>query len=124
MHYVMGKPYVRFEGDDGWIHVAYGGKIQSSPASLAKETLGADDKIRFPLRHEKADFIDCVKTRARTLEDAEVGHRTTTVCHLAHISIMLGGQTLRWNPDTEQFIDNDAANLLTHRTAMRPPWTL
>ena len=124
MHYVMGRPYVRFEGDDGWINVEYGGKIRSSPESLVKETLGPADEIRFPLRSEKADFIDCVKTRGRTLADAEVGHRTTSVCHLAHISIMLGGETLRWDPAAEQFIDNDAANRLTRRTALRPPWTL
>jgi myo-inositol 2-dehydrogenase / D-chiro-inositol 1-dehydrogenase len=124
MHYVMGRPYVRFEGEGGWIRVDYGGKIQASPESLAKETLGASDKVRFPLRSEKADFIDCVKTRGRTLADAEIGHRTNTACHLAHISIQLGGQKLRWDPDAEQFIDNDAANRLTRRTAMRPPWTL
>ena len=124
LHYTMGRPFVRFEGEDGWIHAEYGGKVQSSPESLAKETLGAGDKIRFPLRSEKADFIDCVKTRGQTLADAEVGHRTTSVCHLAHISIQLGGQKLRWDPDAEQFIDNDAANRLTRRTALRPPWTL
>lgn len=124
MHYEMGRPFVRFEGEGGWIHAGYGKKPTYSSKSLEKEALGADDKIRFPLRSEKVDFIDCVKTRAQTLADAEVGHRTTTVCHLAHISIMLGGQTLRWDPDAEQFIDNDAANRLTRRTAMRPPWTL
>ena len=124
MHYTMDRPFVQFEGEGGWIRADYGGKIQSSPKSLVKETLGPADNIRFPLRSEKADFIDCIKTRGRTLEDAEVGHRTTSACHLAHISIMLGGQKLRWNPDAEQFIDNDPANRLTRRTALRPPWTL
>ena len=124
MHYTMDRPFVQFEGEGGWIRADYGGKIQSSPKSLLKETLGPADEIRFPLRSEKADFIDCIKTRGRTLEDAEVGHRTTSACHLAHISIMLGGQKLRWDPDAEQFIDNDAANRLTRRTALRPPWTL
>ena len=124
LHYQMGSPFVRFEGDGGWIHAAYGKKPQYSSESLAREKLGADDTIRFPLRSEKADFIDCIKTRRRTLADAEVGHRTNTACHLAHISIQLGGQKLRWDPDDEQFVDNDAANLLTRRTAMRPPWTL
>ena len=121
----MGRPFVRFEGSDGWIQAGWGaGKIQASTEALAKDTLGPADEIRFPLRHEKTDFIECVKTRGRTLADAEVGHRTTSVCHLAHISIMLGGQALRWDPDAEKFIDNDAANRLTRRTALRPPWTL
>jgi myo-inositol 2-dehydrogenase / D-chiro-inositol 1-dehydrogenase len=125
LHYTMGRPFVRFEGEGGWIQADWGkGRILASSEALSKETLGPDDKIRFPLRSEKKDFIDCVKTRGRTLADAEVGHRTTSVCHLAHISIMLGGQALRWDPDAEQFINNDAANRLIHRTALRPPWTL
>jgi hypothetical protein len=33
-------------------------------------------------------------------------------------------QILRWDPDAEQFIDNEAANRLTRRTAFRAPWTL
>jgi len=124
MHYTMGKPFVRFEGDEGWIHAEYGKKPQYSSEALAKEQLGSDDQIRFPLRSEKLDFIECVKTRGQTLADAEVGHRTNSACHLAHISIMLGGQKLRWDPVAEVFIDNDAANRLTRRTAFRPPWTL
>jgi len=52
------------------------------------------------------------------LEDAEVGHRTTSLCHLAHISIKLGGVKLAWDPD------NDAANKLVNRPPLRAPWKL
>jgi len=125
LHYTMGRPFVRFEGEGGWIQADWGsGKIQASPESLAKETLGPGDEIRFPLRSEKTDFIECIKARGRTLADAEVGHRTTSACHLAHISIQLGGRKLRWDPDAEEFINNEAANRLARRPAFRAPWTL
>ena len=80
--------------------------------------------LHFPLRSEKVDFIEAVKTRGPTMEDAEVGHRTTSLCHLAHISIQLGGIKLAWDPDKEVFPGNDAANKLTVRPPMRGPWSL
>ena len=78
----------------------------------------------FPLLHEKQDFINAVRTRGHTLEDAEVGHRTTSLCHLAHIAVKLGGVKLAWDPDKEVFLNNDEANKLTKRPPMRGSWTL
>ena len=72
--------------------------------------------------HEKRDFLDCIKTRRRTLADAEVGHRTTSLCQLGHIAIQVG-RKLRWDPDAERFPDDPEANRLLTRS-MRSPWTL
>jgi len=74
----------------------------------------APDETHLRFKDEKTDFIDCVKTREQTLEDAEVGHRTTSLCHLGHIAVYLG-QKLRWDPDAERFLDNDAANELIQK---------
>jgi len=100
--------YVRFEGEDGWIYAEYGEPLQAEPASILKSVI-TDSEIHFPFKTDKGDFIDAVKTRGPTLEDAEVGHRTTTVCHLGHIAILLG-QRLVWDPAVERFTNNDAAN--------------
>jgi len=119
MIYKTDSPYVRFEGEEGWIQAHFGrGGIKAEPASVLESKIGPDE-IHFPLRSEKADFIDCVKTRGRTLEDAEVGHRTTSLCHLGHIAIYLG-QKLRWDPDAERFADNDAANELIAKPIHAP----
>jgi myo-inositol 2-dehydrogenase / D-chiro-inositol 1-dehydrogenase len=123
LFYQMGTPHVRFEGEKGWIQVAYPGQLEASDPALLKEKIGPGE-THFPMKREKTDFIDCVKSRGRTLEDEEVGHRTTSLCHLAHIAIRLGGVTLRWDPDKEVFPDNDAANRLLHRPPMRAPWTM
>jgi predicted dehydrogenase len=126
--YAMGKPHVRFEGEKGWIQVDFppvkdnGGLTASDPAIL-KEVIGPEE-IHFPLKTEKADFIDAVKSRGQTLEDAEVGQRTTSLCHLAHISIKLGGEKLAWDPQKEAFPGNDQANQLTRRPPLRAPWKL
>jgi predicted dehydrogenase len=114
MIYRTSKPFVRFEGSEGWIYAEFPRGLKAEPAAILDEKIG-EDEIRFPLKTEKQDFIDAIKTRGQTLEDAEVGHRTTSLCHLGHIAIRLG-EKLRWDPDNEHFADNDAANRLIDRT--------
>ena len=128
MVYEMGEPHTRFEGENGWIQVDYGTppKITASSPEILNAIL-PENGVHFPLRSEKLDFIECVRNRSRTLEDAEVGHRVTSLCHLAHIAAKLGGQdgiTLAWDPAKEVFLNNDAANKLTVRPPMRGEWTL
>ncbi len=126
--YQMGTPHVRFEGERGWIQVNYiadklhPDRLQASDPAILKEKIGPEE-IHFPLKSEKQDFIDAVRSRGKTLEDEEVGQRTTSLCHLAHISIQLGGAKLAWDPDKEVFTNNDEANKLTKRPPMRAPWS-
>jgi predicted dehydrogenase len=116
--YKTGKADVRFEGSEGWIHATYGRGLEAEPASILEAKIGPDE-VHFPLKSEKQDFIDAVKSRGQTLEDAEVGHRTTSLCHLGHIAIQVGG-ALRWDPDKERFLDNDAANALIDKPIRTP----
>ena len=55
------------------------------------------------------NWLDCIKTREKPNADVEIGHRSISVCHLANIVRMVG-RRLRWNPDTEQFVDDPEAN--------------
>lgn len=120
--YKTSRPYVRFEGTDGWVEADYNSRsLKAHPESILKSPLRPDE-IHLPLKDEKRDFIDAVKTRGQTLADAEVGHRTTSLCQLGHIAIQLG-QKLRWDPAAEQFINDNAANRLLNRP-MRSPWRL
>jgi predicted dehydrogenase len=123
LEFAMGHPFVRFEGDEGWVEADYSQQtLLASSEKLRRWKPGPND-IRLPLRSEKLDFIDCVRTRQRTLADAEVGHRTNSLCHLALISIKLGGRKLKWDPVTERFDDPEANKMLT-RPYVRPPWKL
>ena len=76
-------------------------RIRSSSRRAAPAILSAtipDDGVRFPLRSERVDFIDAVKSRGQTMEDAEVGQRTISICHLAHIGVKRNGKALKWDP--------------------------
>lgn len=122
LFYNISQPHVRFEGTEGWIQANYNNRsLKAEPASILESPIGPDE-IHLPLKSEKRDFIDAVKTRGQTLADAEVGHRTNSLCQLGHISIQLG-RKLRWDPDAEKFINDDAANRLLSRP-MRSPWRL
>ena len=124
LEYHIDKPYVRFEGTDGWIQSIWLGEgkgITASSEEILNEPLGSDE-IRLPRRQDKEDFIYAIKNNTNTMADAEVGHRTTSLCQLGHIAIRVGGK-LKWDPGAEKFADNESANKLLSR-AYRDPWKL
>jgi len=122
LFYSISQPYVRFEGTEGWIQADYNNRsLKAGPVSILKSAIGPND-IHLPLTPEKRDFLDAIKTRGQTLADAEVGHRTNSLCQIGHIAIQLG-RKLKWDPDAERFTNDEAANRLLSRP-MRSPWRL
>jgi hypothetical protein len=67
------------------------------------------------------NFLDCVKSRRTPNAPVEDGHRVATACHLANISLRLGGRLLRWDPEKEQIIGDPEANRWLDRP-YRKPW--
>ena len=121
VHYSDGSPFAQFEGTDGWIRIEYGpDKLTADPASILDSKFGPND-IQFPLKNEKNDFLDCVKTRTPTMEDAEVGHRSTSFCLLGLLACETG-EKLKWDPANERFTNSDAANALLTQPKARKPW--
>lgn len=118
--YKTDRPYVRFEGTEGWVHAEFYGILKAEPESLLKSEIKPDE-THLLLKDEKRDFIDCIKTRGQTLEDAEVGHRTTSLCHLGLIAAQVGGK-LKWDPDKEVFLNSDKANDLLNGPPSRRVW--
>ena len=68
------------------------------------------------------NFLKCVKSRELPVADIEIGHRTTTACHLGNIALRVG-QKLRWDGQAERFIGSEDANALLTRH-YRAPWKL
>ncbi len=122
MVYKSDGAYVRFEGSDGWVRADYGGKgLEAEPKSLLTEAIGPSE-IHLPTRSDKEDFLWAIKHHRETMEPAEVGHRTNSLCQLGLISIDLG-RRLRWDPLRECFPDDPEANRLLSRP-LRQPWGL
>jgi predicted dehydrogenase len=115
------KQGVVFEGTEGWVYVRRG-FIDAQPKSLLTSTIGPNETRLYKSNNHKANWLECIKSRAETIAPAEIGHRSCTVCLLGEIAMRLG-RKLKWDPDTEQFIGDDAANRMLWRP-MRSPWQL
>ncbi|KAA3655759.1 MAG: gfo/Idh/MocA family oxidoreductase [Calditrichaeota bacterium] len=68
------------------------------------------------------DFIEAVKKRQKFALNEENGHQSATLVNLSKIAIRLG-RTLRFDPVTQQFIGDEAANRLIDQP-MRAPWVM
>ena len=66
------------------------------------------------------DFLECVKNRQHFALDEIIGYHSSTVVNIGACALRLG-RTLHFDPKTEQFIGDDAANLLINQP-MRQPW--
>lgn len=113
---------VRFEGEDGWVFVSRG-VIEASDPSILEEPF-PDGAVRLYNSGDHMDnFIDCMRTRKQPICDAEIGHRSVSVCHLANISLLLGGRKLKWDPVKEEFVGDRQANAFLSREC-RKPWVV
>jgi predicted dehydrogenase len=73
-------------------------------------------------RHHARNFLDCVKSRAKTNCDIETGHRSTSAPLIGNIAFKTKAQ-LEWDAKAERFTNNEAANkLLSYR--YRAPYRL
>ncbi|MFH1882640.1 MAG: hypothetical protein ABIL62_08025 [Planctomycetota bacterium] len=108
-------------GSMGWVFVCRN-LIEAHPKSLLTSIIGPDE-IRLPRsNNHRRNFIDCVKTRQKTICPIETAVRSDTICHLDDIAIRLG-RKLKWDPEREEFINDEQANRMLTRP-MRSPWHL
>ncbi|MEY4198893.1 MAG: hypothetical protein RLZZ265_633 [Verrucomicrobiota bacterium] len=111
---------VRFEGTGGWIFVTRG-KIEASHGDLLTTPLPSGARRLYASDNHMKNFFDCVRSRQQPICDAEIGHRSVTVCQLGVIAMRLG-RKLNWNPATQEFAGDKEANTWLARE-MRAPWT-
>jgi len=109
-------------GEDGWVWVNRGGRIDAEPKSLLNENFGPNEIHLYHSPGHYRNFLDCIRTRKTTLTPAEVAHRSATPGHLGNIAMLLG-RKIRFNPDTEQILGDPTATRMLGN-AMRSPWHL
>ncbi|MFQ3548839.1 MAG: Gfo/Idh/MocA family oxidoreductase [Armatimonadota bacterium] len=105
-----------FEGDEGWIFVNRS-KIEASDQKLLDDPLPESAIKLYESNDHMQNFLDCMRTRNQPICNAEVGHRSVTICHLCNICLQLGGYKLEWDPKKEEFVNNPKANAMLKREA-------
>ena len=73
-----------------------------------------DPKAMWQARWHLENWLDCIQSRKLPNADVEIGHRSISVCHLANIARRIG-RALEWDPASEQFVGDAAANDLVQR---------
>ena len=105
-----------FYGENGTLIVDRGGwKVydQKQPTTSNSSELAQT--------HQR-NFVDCIKTRQTPTADLEIGHISSTLCHLGNIAFKLGRE-VRFDPESENFDADTEANALLSRE-YRKPWTI
>lgn len=102
-----------FYGTKGQMYLSRRGKIeilsdrnQPIPVSFKPEPQNDAAHVQ--------NFCDSIRAGAKLNADALTGHLSTTLCHLGNIATRLG-RSLTFDPQNEQFVDDDDANALTRR---------
>lgn len=116
-----GKFGMQFEGSEGTIYVDRK-EIRSVPDTILKEAIGEDEIHLYESRDHFRNFLECVASREQPICNAEVGHRSSSLCNLGNICMLLG-RRLVWDPKVEQFKEDVEANGMLARE-MRGKWSL
>ena len=97
---------------DGWQAFDQGGTLLEGMTGRQGDTPHFDN------------FIQGIRTRAKTNADAEQGHASALLCHLANAACRLGGARLVFDPVKEVFPATPEANQFLKRPTYRQPWVV
>jgi len=107
----VGMPYI--EGPNGKLFRGFKSDIPDMERKLAA----------FPdPEPQVTDFVDAVKTRKKFALNEQNGHRSCTIVNMGLAALRLG-RSLKFDPQTQLFVDDEAANRLVDQP-MRGPWAI
>jgi myo-inositol 2-dehydrogenase / D-chiro-inositol 1-dehydrogenase len=120
MNYTIDKPYVKFEGEKGWVKITYPDKMEASDPSILSYKPGTNEISYKDTQTDKADFLHAIETGTKTFEPLEVGHNVYFTTLMGLIAIRQGTE-LNWDNATMKFAGNSAANAMLNRP-IREKW--
>ncbi|NRB73684.1 MAG: Gfo/Idh/MocA family oxidoreductase [Verrucomicrobiales bacterium] len=109
-------------GDNGWVYVDRG-KIECSNREWLQEKYDRGAIKTYESNDHRQNFLDCIRSREACIAPAETAHRSVTPGHLGYVSQALG-RPVKWDPATENVIDDDEADKLLKAVNYRDGWSL
>jgi predicted dehydrogenase len=126
---------IRYEGTEGWIFVSRGRytatasdpvaqersskALNASDPEILKSEIKEDETHLYVSEEQHGNWLDCIQSRKEPISPAEIGHRACSVCLLSHIAMKLS-RKLNWDPEKEQFINDEEANSMLSRPQREP----
>jgi predicted dehydrogenase len=112
---------VHFIGDKGWVHVHRGG-LDAHPKSILRSVIRPDEIHLYKSEDHIQNFLDCIRTRQKTITPVEIAHHSIMIGHLGDIAMKVG-RKVHWNLSRERFVNDPGADRYLSRP-MRSPWHL
>lgn len=124
LDYKIDKPYLRVEGDEGWIqaHWHSEGGLQAHDKNLLRTKFRNSDII-VPGRTDKEDFISAILEGTEVMIDAESGHRTNSQ-GLLGLAAIKAGERLEWDPKKERVTNSAKGEKLMKESFYHDEWKL
>jgi predicted dehydrogenase len=116
---------IQFMGESGWVHVRRGA-IKASAETVLNDPQNQCGGMPIKLSasaHHTRNFLDAIKQRSRPVCDIETAVHSDTLCQLALIAVKQG-RKLQWDPQSERFPEDAAANGMLKSRAFRGDWKL
>ena len=126
---------IRFEGTEGWIFVSRGNEtvtasdpvakladataLAASDPKIIKSVIGPNEIQLYKSDDHHGNWLESIRSRQQPIAPVEVAHRSCSACLLHHIA-MKAKRKLYWDPVTERFKNDDAANALLSRPQRWP----
>ena len=105
---------VEVYGTKGQMYLSRRGKIQVLGERNAKIDVDIAPEAQNAPKHV-ANFLDCVRTGKTPNADIDIGHLTSSLCHLGNIAVRLG-RSFDFDPATESVpMDQEVNELLGRR---------
>jgi predicted dehydrogenase len=96
------------------------GNLVSYPEDIIREPLRPNEVHLYFSDSHSGNFLECVKSRKKTICDADIAHRAASALLLGGIEKIVQ-RPLQWDPVAERFVGDEEANRLLSM-AQRPPW--
>ena len=124
LDYKIKVPYLRVEGDEGWIqaHWYSKGGLQAHNKEIFR-TKFKDSDVMVPNRSDKRDFISAIVNGTDVMIDAESGHRVNSQCLLGLATVKAGTQ-LEWDPKAEKVTNSVDGEKFMKESYHRGEWKL
>ncbi len=110
-----------FYGTEGMLILGKGSgwKLYGPRNKLLKEESGAFDAVAHA-----ANFLEAIRSGRKTNAEAEIGHRSAALAHLANILARTGRGSLEFDSKREQFVDDTEAAPLVTRKYRQGHWAV
>jgi len=96
---------VEFYGPGGQMFISRRGKVELLDEKNRRVELGLEAEPQNEVRHTQ-NFVEAIRGKEKLNAEIELGHLSTSLCHLGNIATRLG-RSLRFDSPSERFLTHD-----------------